>query len=109
MHAKAWCLDGVITSLGSPNLTHNGLENNEELLGLVRDEETALRFSRNFERLWKESQDVTEDMINEALRNAAVARETRRRSRSASQSRPRSASEPRSQHGATLRELCDGE
>lgn len=51
-HAKLIIVDGKVVVLGSTNLSYYGIERNNEVNLIVKDEKTADYFERYFEELW---------------------------------------------------------
>jgi phosphatidylserine/phosphatidylglycerophosphate/cardiolipin synthase-like enzyme len=96
MHCKTTIIDGEVIYSGSPNLTHNGLENNKEHYFRVTQTNIVQRLLDDFEATWQASEPVTQAMMErmnfqavERARSKTGASDTRNR-RSASVSLSRS-------------------
>jgi phosphatidylserine/phosphatidylglycerophosphate/cardiolipin synthase-like enzyme len=73
MHCKSTIIDGRTVFTGSPNMTHNGLENNKEHFFRMTQMNVVQRMADDFESLWQASEPVNDDMI-ERMNLKAVER-----------------------------------
>ena len=58
MHHKFIVIDGKIVITGSPNFTWSGMNKNDENMLIIHDEGLALKYSKEFNRLYDESEKV---------------------------------------------------
>lgn len=58
MHMKCCLCDCKVLLTRSVNLTHNGFDNSEENLIRIEEAEEVTKLSVEFERLWRESEDL---------------------------------------------------
>jgi phosphatidylserine/phosphatidylglycerophosphate/cardiolipin synthase-like enzyme len=98
MHVKSTLVDGKVLYSGSPNLTHNGLENNKEHYFRMTQESLVRVVMADFDELWEISQPVTKIMVDlmnakavEKITQKAEERQQSRNRRSASLNRSLSA------------------
>jgi phosphatidylserine/phosphatidylglycerophosphate/cardiolipin synthase-like enzyme len=73
MHCKTTIIDGRIIYTGSPNMTHNGLENNKEHFFRMTQANVVQRLADDFEAMWQASEPVDDNMM-ERMNLKAVER-----------------------------------
>ena len=73
MHCKTTIIDSEVIYSGSPNLTHNGLEQNKEHYFRMSQANIVQKVLEDFERTWEVSTPVTKAMI-ERMNFQAVER-----------------------------------
>ncbi len=89
MHEKTFIADGKIVLTGSANMTHNAMENNKEALYRFSDIPQAIgAMLEDFELQWSESEEVSDEQLEQALSNVESTKE-KRRARSSSRSMSR--------------------
>ena len=94
-HFKTVVYDGRAVFTGSVNLTHNGFENNEEQLFIIRDPATIEETLQDFEERWEESSVVDQAKIDEMMAIYDAKNEAKR-SRAEEKGRSKSSSSSRS-------------
>jgi phosphatidylserine/phosphatidylglycerophosphate/cardiolipin synthase-like enzyme len=84
MHCKTTIIDGRVIYAGSPNLTHNGLENNKEHYFRMTQANVVRQLMDDFEATWQASEPVDDSMMErmnfkavERVRNKTGACDTR--------------------------------
>ena len=103
MHAKTWLFDDQVLFTGSPNLTHNGMENNVENLWKITSPSAVDEYVEFFERVWNDgislskTYDVGEGEIALMVEKHELRNE-RKRSQSQSRSMSRSLSKELEDH-----------
>jgi phosphatidylserine/phosphatidylglycerophosphate/cardiolipin synthase-like enzyme len=83
MHVKTTIIDEKVILTGSPNPTHNGLENNKEHYLRMTQESVVRAVTADFDALWEESQPVTGTMVD--LMNAKAVESMRKKVENAGQ------------------------
>ena len=83
MHVKTTIIDEKVILLGSPNPTHNGLENNKEHYFRMTQESAVRAVTADFDALWEESQPVTGIMVD--LMNAKAVERMKKKVENAGQ------------------------
>ena len=73
MHCKTTIIDGRVIYSGSPNLTHNGLENNKEHYFRMTQANVVRQLMDDFEATWQASEPVDDSMM-ERMNFKAVER-----------------------------------
>ena len=64
MHVKTMIFDQKIVLTGSPNMTHNGIENNREHLYNITGDGTLEESLEDFNNTWNLCQDVNPAVID---------------------------------------------
>ncbi len=67
MHAKQCVFDNYTLATGSCNLTHNGMENNKEVVIQTTIEELVSEAVTDFWELWEQAKEVTSNDIDRMM------------------------------------------
>ena len=64
MHVKSLIFDEKVVLTGSPNMTHNAMENNKEHLYRIAVPRIVSQVLDDFEKDWEVAEDVTREMVD---------------------------------------------